>query len=156
MDLSEILSITGKPGLFKVVTQAKNGIVVESLIDKKRFTAFSNERISSLEEISIFSETEDIPLKDVFKSLFEKFEGKAGINPKSDGKKLKEIFEEVVPDYDSERVYTSDIKKVMQWYNLLAEKEMLNFEDEEAEDDKVENVSKEKESQDSDKESDKK
>lgn len=147
MDLSEILSITGKPGLFKVVTQAKNGIIVESLIDGKRFTAFSNERISSLEEISIFSETEDIPLKDVFQSLFEKFEGKAGISHKSEGKLLKETFEEVVPDYDSERVYVSDIKKVIQWYNLLAEKEMLNF-DEEKEEEKVEEGSKEKASPD--------
>ncbi len=150
MDLSEILSITGKPGLYKVVTQAKNGIIVESLIDGKRFTAFSNERISSLEEISIFSKTEDIPLKDVFKNLFEKFEGKAGISPKSDGKLLKETFEEVVPDYDNERVYVSDIKKVIQWYNLLAEKEMLNF-DEESEEKKEEVAPSEKETPDADK-----
>ncbi len=155
MDLSEILSITGKPGLYKVVTQAKNGIIVESLNDGKRFTAFSNERISSLEEISIFSETEDIPLKEVFKSLFEKFEGKAAISHKSDGKELKAIFEEVVPDYDSERVYVSDIKKVIQWYNLLAEKEVLNFE-EEAEEDKAEIASEETKAQKAEKESDKK
>ena len=137
MDLSEILSITGKPGLYKVVTQAKNGIIVESLIDSKRFTAFSNERISSLEEISIFSETEDIPLKDVFKSFFDKYEGKAGISHKSNGKELKAVFEEVVREYDSERVYISDIKKVIQCYNLLAKKEILNFE-EEAEESKTE------------------
>ena len=129
MDLKEILSITGKPGLYKVVTQAKNGIIVESLIDGKRFTAFSNERISSLEEISIFSETEDIPLKDIFKSFFDKYEGKPGPSHKSDNKILKSTFEEIVPNYDSERVYVSDIKKVVQWYNLLAEKEILNFED---------------------------
>ncbi len=154
MDLSEILSITGKPGLYKVVTQAKNGIIVESLIDGKRFTAFSNERISSLEEISIFSETEDIPLKDVFKSLFEKFNGKAGISHKSDGKLLKETFEEVVPDYDSERVYISDIKKVIQWYNLLADKEMLNF-DEETKEDETADASKEKDAPESVEESNK-
>ena len=130
MDLKEILSITGKPGLFKVVAQTKNGIVVESLIDQKRITAFSNERMSSLEEISIFSEDEDIPLKDVFKSFYDKYEGKVSISHKSDNKTLKSTFEEIVPDYDTERVYVSDIKKVIQWYNLLAEKEMLNFEDE--------------------------
>jgi len=130
MDLSKILSITGKPGLYKVATQAKNGIIVESLADGKKFTAFSNERMSSLEEISIFSQAEDIPLKDIFKSFFDKYEGKACIGHKSDNETLKKVFEEVVPNYDSERVYISDIKKVIQWYNLLAEKEMLSFEDE--------------------------
>jgi len=130
MDLSKILSITGKPGLYKVATQAKNGIIVESLVDGKKFTAFSNERMSSLEEISIFSQTEDIPLKDVFKSFSDKYEGKASISHKSDNDTLKKVFEEVVPNYDSERVYISDIKKVIQWYNLLAEKEMLNFDEE--------------------------
>ncbi len=130
MDLKEILSITGKPGLFKVIAQTKNGIVVESIIDKKRITAFSNERMSSLEEISIFSENEDIPLKEVFKSFYDKYDGQKSISHKSDNKILKSTFEEIVPDYDTERVYVSDIKKVIQWYNLLAEKEMLNFEDE--------------------------
>jgi hypothetical protein len=130
MDLKEILSITGKPGLFKIVAQTKNGVVVESLIDNKRITAFSNERMSSLEEISIFSEDEDIPLKDIFKSFHEKYDGKSSISHKSDNKTLKSTFGEIVPNYDAERVYVSDIKKVIQWYNLLAEKEMLNFEDE--------------------------
>ena len=131
MDFSEILSITGKPGLYKVVSHTKNGIIVESIIDQKRFTAFSNERISSLEEISVFTETDDIPLKDVFKSLFEKNEGKATINHKSDNKTLKSTFEEIVPEYDKDRVYVSDIKKIIQWYNLLTEKEILDFTEEE-------------------------
>lgn len=130
MDFSEILSIAGKPGLFKVVTQAKAGIIVESIIDGKKFTAFSSERISSLEEISIFSENEDIPLKDVFKTFFEKCEGKETISHKSETKLIKSTFEEMVPDYDQDRVYISDIRKVFQWYNLLLKKEMLNFEEE--------------------------
>lgn len=130
MDFSEILSIAGKPGLFKVVTQAKAGIIVESIIDGKKFTAFSSERISSLEEISIFSENEDIPLKDVFKTFFEKCEGKETISHKSETKLIKSTFEEMVPDYDQDRVFVSDIRKVLQWYNLLLKKEMLNFEEE--------------------------
>lgn len=138
MDLSKILSIAGKPGLFKVVAQTKNGVVVESLLDGKRFTAFANDRMSSLEEISVFTVNEDMPLKDVFKNIFDKQESKTAINHKSDGKELKAFFEKILPDYDKERVYTSDIKKVIQWYNLLLEKEMLNFKDEEAEKEEAE------------------
>ncbi len=140
MDLSKILSIAGKPGLFKVVAQTKNGVVVESLLDGKRHTAFSSDRVSSLEEISVFSETEDVPLKDVFKNIFDKQDGKAAINHKSEAKELKSFFEEVLADYDKERVYTSDIKKVIQWYNLLLEKDLMNFEDLEAEKEDAEKV----------------
>ena len=132
MDLTKILAISGKPGLYKMITQTKNGFIVESLLDEKRFPVFAHERVSTLEEISIFSSgEEDIPLKDVFKTMFEKLEGKAAIDPKSDGAKLQEFFTEMVPEHDSERVYTSDIKKVLSWYNLLLEKELLNFDEEE-------------------------
>jgi len=131
MDLSEILSIAGKAGLFKVVTQSKNGVIVESLLDGKRATAFAHERISSLEEISIFGETEDVPLKDVFKIISDKQEGKEAINHKSSGNELKSFFLEVMPDYDQDRVYVSDIKKVIQWYNQLLKKDLLNFDEEE-------------------------
>lgn len=133
MDLSEVLSIAGKPGLFKVIAQTKNGVVVESLLDQKRFTAFASERMSSLEEISVFTEVDDIPLKDVFKNIFDKQEGKEAINHKSDGKELKAFFAEVMPEYDRERVYTSDIKKILQWYNLLLKNELLSFEESSAE-----------------------
>ncbi|MCP4550601.1 MAG: hypothetical protein GY834_00855 [Bacteroidetes bacterium] len=148
MDFSKILSISGKPGLYKLVTQAKAGIIVESLIDGKRFTAFSSERISSLEENSIFFKNEDIPLKNVLKTLFEKCEGKSTISHKSDAKLIKSTFEEMVPDYDQDRVYVSDIRKVLQWYNLLVEKEMLNFEeevDEEKSDDSKDEAKSDKE-----------
>ena len=133
MDLKEILAIAGRPGLFKMVGQTKNGVVVESLTDGKRFTAFVHERISSLEEISIYTETEDLPLKDVFKKIFEKQEGKTAIDPKSSAQDLKDFFLEAIPDYDEERFYLSDIKKVIKWYNLLQEKDMLSFEEEEKE-----------------------
>ena len=127
MDLSEILSITGKPGLYKMIAKSKNGLIVESLIDGKRISAFSHEKISSLEEISIFTETEDIPIKDVLKKIFEKTEGKETIDSKSLNSKLKDFFEDIVPDYDKDRVYVSDIKKVLKWYNLLLQKELLDF-----------------------------
>lgn len=131
MDLSKVLSISGKPGLFKMIAQTKNGVIVESMIDEKRFTAFAHERISSLEEISIFAEDEDVSLIDVFKLIFEKLEGEKALSHKSNNKELKEFFEEVLPSYDKERVYISDIKKVINWYNLLTENEFFDFSEEE-------------------------
>lgn len=148
MDLKDILAISGKPGLYKMIGQTKTGAVVESLIDGKRFTAFAHERISSLEEISIYTTDEDMPLKDVFKKVSENQEGKAAIDHKASGNELKAFFLEAIPDYDEERVYTSDIKKVIRWYNLLHEKDLLNFEEEEskkAEAEAKEEVSEEKE-----------
>ncbi len=133
MDLSKILSISGKPGLFKMIAKTKNGLIIESLIDGKRISAFSHEKISSLEEISIFTETEDLSLKEVFKMIFEKTEGKEAIDIKSSNNQLKEFFEESVPEYDKDRVYVSDIKKVLKWYNVLLEKKLLDFSEEEEE-----------------------
>jgi len=134
MDLSKILSIAGKPGLFTMVGESKNGVVVESLIDGKRIPAFAHERISSLQEISIYTEGEDMPLADIFKSIYEKQDAKAIANPKKmSSDDLKSLFAEVVPDYDKNAVYTSDMKKVFSWYNQLLEKEMLEFSEEEAE-----------------------
>lgn len=147
MDLSKILSISGKPGLHKMLAQTKNGMVVESLSDGKRFTAFAHERVSSLEEISIYTNDEDLPLKDVLKSIFEKQNGEAAISYKSDPAELKAFFEEVVPDYDKENVYVSDIKKVIYWYNLLQEKGMLEFEEEKEEEKEKPEESKEEPSE---------
>jgi len=135
MDLSKILSISGKPGLFKMMAQTKNGVVVESIIDNKRFTAFGNEQISSLEEISIFTEGEDLSLLEVFKLIFKKLEGEKALSHKSSNKELKEFFEEVLPSYDKERVYVSDIKKVINWYNLLTENEFFDFPEEDEKED---------------------
>ena len=116
------MAISGKPGLFQMVAQSKNGVVVESLLDGKRFTAFEHERISSLEEISIYTDDEELALKEIFKRLHEKHEGGEAIDPKSDKNSLRSYFEEVVPEHDQERVYTSDIKKMIAWYNLLVQK----------------------------------
>jgi hypothetical protein len=131
MELKDILAISGKPGLFVNIGQSKNGVIVESLLDGKRFPAFAHERISSLAEISVFTLEDDVPLNEVFKKIHDKYEGKQAIDAKSSGDELKAFMKEVLPDYDEERVYTSDIKKLLNWYNLLVSKEMLEFPEEE-------------------------
>lgn len=131
MDLKKIMAIAGYPGLFKLVSQGKNNIIVESLIDKKRMPAFSTHKVSSLEDIAVFTETKEVPLKDVLKSIFEKETGKETLDPKSDPEKLKEYFSTVLPDYNREKVYASDIKKMLTWYNLLLKNELLDFTEEE-------------------------
>ncbi len=143
MDLSKILSISGKGGLFKVVSQSKNAVIVESLVDKKRFPAFGHERMSSLEEISIFTTGDDRPLKEVMKAFFDKLEGKAALDPKSADKDLVQKFGEIVPDYDTDRVYVSDIRKVFAWYNLLLSNDLLDFSEETSEEKKEETVDQE-------------
>ncbi|MGE5425008.1 MAG: DUF5606 domain-containing protein [Syntrophothermus sp.] len=142
MDLSKILSISGKSGLFNVVSQMKNAVLVESLIDKKRFPAFAHEKISSLEEIAIFTTGEDKPLKDILKTMFENQEKNPAPDNKSDGKALAAYFESVVPDYDKERVYISDIKKIVGWYNLLLENNLLDFTENESENEKETEIEK--------------
>ena len=131
--LKDILSISGKSGLFIYIAQARNGIVVESLTDKKRHVASSTARVSSLEDIAIFTNEEEVPLADIFYKMNEKSEGKASLSHKGDAAELKTYFEELVPDYDEERVYVSDIKKVFQWYNQLQEHSLLEVIDKETE-----------------------
>jgi hypothetical protein len=135
MDLTKILSISGKPGLFKMVGETKNGLIVESLEDNKKFPVFSHEQISSLKEISIYTETDSVSLKDVLKKVRELQDDKPVDNPKkASADDLKALFEQLVPDYDKEAVYISDMKKVLTWYNLLLKNDMLDFtEDEEDE-----------------------
>ena len=130
MDLSKILSIAGKNGLFKVVSQGKNTVIVESLNDNKRFPAFGHEKMSSLEEISVFTTGDDLALKEVFKAFHEKLEGKPAIDHKSDNNTLKKFFLEMVPAFDQERVYVSDIKKMVSWYNTLLGQGLLDFTEE--------------------------
>jgi hypothetical protein len=131
MDLSKVLAVSGKPGLYKMLSQTKSGFIVESLLDGKRFPVFAHERISSLQEISIFTTVdEDLPLKDVFKKIHTWAEGKQVPDPNTGGDTVKKIFQEALPEYDPERVYVSDMKKALIWYNLLLEKEMLDFTEE--------------------------
>lgn len=127
--LKDILAISGQPGLFKMVSKGTNSVIVESLLTGKRFPAFSSHKITSLEDIAIFTHSDEIPMKDVLKKIAEKENSGKTIDPKSSDTELKNFFKQLLPDYDDNRVYTSDIKKVVGWYNLLQEKEMLNFEE---------------------------
>ena len=150
MDLSKILSLAGRNGLFKVVSQAKNAVIVESLIDGKRFPAFGHEKISSLEEISVFTTGDDMPLKEVFKAFHTKLEGKEAIDGKSDNPALKKFFLEMVPDFDQDRVYVSDIKKMVNWYNMLLKHDLLDFSEKESEETPGETAIEEKSTENKD------
>jgi hypothetical protein len=130
MKLKDILAISGKSGLYKFISQGRNGIIVESFEDHSRSLAHASAKVSALEDIAIFTATEELPLATVFKKIFEKESGKAAISHKSSPEELKKFFSEVLPDYDRDKVYVSDIKKVVNWYNLLISLNLLTFEDE--------------------------
>ena len=126
MSLEGIVSIAGYGGLFKVISSTKNGIIVESLEDKKRMQAFAHFKISTLTEISIYTQTDNIQLTEVLKKIHEKEnKGKTSIDANADSKELKKYFKNILPEYDEERVYVSDIKKVIKWYNTLNEYNMI-------------------------------
>ncbi len=125
MKLKDILSISGKPGLYTFVSQAKNGIIVESVGEKKRIPAYATDKVSALDDIAIFTEDGEVKLSEVFDKIHEKENGGKSIDPKSDASKLKAYFSEILPDYDQDRVYISDIKKVFNWYNILQENNLL-------------------------------
>ena len=133
--LKGILSISGQPGLFKLVAETKNSIIVESLVNGKRMPAYSTSKISALSDISIFTESAEILLTDLFKRMKEN--GRQ-IAAKASANEIKSFFEEVLPEYDKDRVYVSDMKKVIQWYQLLSEQNLLNELDEPKEETKTE------------------
>lgn len=135
MILKDILAISGEPGLFKFIAQGKNAIIVEHLETGKRSSAFSSAKVSTLEDISVFTENEDLPLGKVFDKIFDKEAGGPAIDSKVEPEKLKKYFEEVVPDYSREKVYISDIKKIVLWYNILQKKNMLKKEEPEKKED---------------------
>jgi hypothetical protein len=144
MDLSKILAIGGYPGLFKMVSQMKTGIVVESIVDGKRMAAYTTQKILALEDISIYTDADDVPLGEVFGLLFKKTSGKAGPDAqKASIKELSEFLASVLPNYDKARVYNSDLKKLFVWFNLLAEKGLLK-EKEVKKEEKPEKPAKEK------------
>jgi len=122
MELKDIVAINGKPGLFEIKAQSKGGIIVQSLLDDKKFPINAMHNISALNEISIFTYEGEVPLRIIFKTIGEKEQGKESVSHKESGKILTSFFREIVPNFDEERVYTSNIKKVIQWYNLLASK----------------------------------
>jgi len=132
--LKDILAISGQSGLFKMVSNTKNGIIVENLETGKRMPAYATAKVSALEDIAIYTKDgEDKPLGQVLKSIRLKENGGLAIDPKAENNKLKQYFEEIMPEYDTERIYISDIKKVYQWYNSLQKLNLLDLLDQKAE-----------------------
>jgi hypothetical protein len=119
MDLSGIIAITGKPGLYKVVANGRSSIIVESLTDGKKMPAYASSRISALEDISIYTYSEDVSLSVVFKNIYDREKGGKAIDHNKSNDELRAYLETVLPEFDKERVYNSDIKKLFQWYNQL-------------------------------------
>jgi hypothetical protein len=132
MDLKEIMSVSGQSGLYRYISQGRNGIIVESFSDKKRSFINASSKVSSLEDIAIFTSEEEVPLKQVLKSIFEHENGGPAPDPKSSPEELKAYMEKILPTYDQERVYVSDIKKLVAWYNALLSLNLLSFEEEPA------------------------
>jgi len=128
MALDKILSIGGKPGLYKLVTQTRSGFVGESLLDGKRVTVGFRSNVSVLSEIAIYTLEEEVPLKEIFQKIKEKENGaKTSVSHKADKIELEEYFFEILPNYDEDRVYASDIKKIIQWYNILLDNNITEF-----------------------------
>lgn len=138
MDLSKILVISGKPDIYELVSQTKNGAIVESLADKKRCPVFKTDRISSLNEISIFTTDEEKPLREVFQNIYRQEDGKnISLNIKNAHPNvLFGYFQEILPNYDTEHVHASDVKKVLLWYNLLNNAGRIDLEEPENENQK--------------------
>ncbi len=127
--LTGILAITGRSGLFKTVSQGGAGLIIESLTDGKRSLANNSAQVVSLADVSIYGEEDEVSLEDIFKKIL-KMENKAktSVSHKASGEELNDYFSDVFPEYDKDRVYPSDIKKVIRWYNLLLDKGLLEFE----------------------------
>lgn len=125
MELKDFISVAGKSGLHTIVGKSKNNVIVESLKDKKRFPIFNTNKISGLSEISIYTYDEEILLSELFDRIQKKYKKEAAISHLESAEELKKVFEELVPNYDQEQVYNSDIKKVFQWYNILHDTDNL-------------------------------
>ncbi|MCM1021103.1 MAG: DUF5606 domain-containing protein [Muribaculum sp.] len=137
--LKKILAITGKSGLFRLVSQGKNMLIVESLTTGKRQPAYSHDKVISLGDIAMYTVEEDVPLGDVLESLKKKTEGKpVDVKAFEDDHAIREYFREVLPAFDDDRVYTNDIKKLFSWYNILLSAGITEFKDTESETEKAE------------------
>ncbi|MCL1850569.1 MAG: DUF5606 domain-containing protein [Bacteroidetes bacterium] len=133
MDLSKILSISGKNGLFKLISQGKNNFIVESLEDQKRFSAFQSDGVSTLDNISIYTHDEMLELKKVFQAIYVK-QDKQPLEYKAwTDVQMRDFFKEVVPNYDEERVFISNIRKSFQWYNILLKNDLISIDETETE-----------------------
>lgn len=133
MGLQTVLSVAGKPGLFKLIARNKGGVVVESLLDGKRTSISAKANVSSLGDIAIYTYDKEVPLREVFQAMATATEGKEALSHKSSKDELEDFFGEVLPKFDHERVYASDIKKVVQWFNILVNNDLLSLLDEEEE-----------------------
>ncbi|MGA8852539.1 MAG: DUF5606 domain-containing protein [Christiangramia sp.] len=131
MGLDKILAISGKPGLYELTAQTRGGFVAKSMLDGKKIAVNMRHNVSILSEIAIYTYTEEIPLGEVFQKIKEKEDGKKAIDHKSSKKELENYFSEILPDYDEDRVYASDMKKLFQWYNILIENDFTDFSKEE-------------------------
>jgi hypothetical protein len=142
MKLKDIMAISGQAGLFRFIAQGRNGVIVEGLTDKKRMNATATSRISALEDIAVYTEEKEVPLAEVFRTIFTKENGGPVKLAKNSDDQVKKYFAEILPDYDRDRVYVSDMKKVINWYNLLQEQNLVDME---IEDEKEKEKQKEEE-----------
>ena len=133
MNLEKILTISGKPGLYQLQNQTRNGFLATSLIDGKKISVSARQNVSILSEIAIYTLTKELPLSEVLTKIFDKEKGGEAISHKSTKDELEEYFFEILPDYDEDRVYPSDIKKIVQWYNLLTKNGISQFKNESSE-----------------------
>lgn len=140
MLLKGIIAISGQAGLYKLISHAKNSIIVESLETQKRAPAYSSSKISALEDIAIYTDEEDVSLETIFRNIYKHEDGGKAINHKSSSKELKEYFEKVIPNYDKDRVYVSDIKKVVNWYNSLQKLGIVDLKEEVSEETEKEKI----------------
>lgn len=129
MEFDKILSVSGKPGLYELITQTRSGVLAQSLVDGKKIQVNLRNNISILSEISIFTYSGEESLLDVFKAIHKETNGENSIDHKSSKKELEAYFRNILPEYDEDRVYQSDIKKVIQWYNILIDNGFKGFED---------------------------
>jgi hypothetical protein len=128
MTLDKILAIAGKPGLFALKVQTRTGFVAESLLDGKKVTVGLKSNVSLLSEISVYTNTEEKPLTEIMRAIAIKEDNGSAISHKEDNAKLVAYFLEILPDYDQDRVYPSDIKKIVNWYNMLQAKGLVSKE----------------------------
>lgn len=143
MGLDKILAISGKPGLYELTAQTRGGFVATSMLDGKKIAVNMRHNVSILSEIAIYTYTEEIPLGEIFQKIKEKEDGGSAISHKSSKKELEDYFSEILPDYDEDRVYASDMKKIFQWYNILIENGFTDFSKEEDSDKAAENKDEE-------------
>lgn len=133
----KILSISGKPGLYKLVSNGKNMLIVESLTTGKRQPAYSHDKVVSLGDVAIYTNDGDVPLYDIFETIKNKFESKSVDYKKMEDADIRKLFGEILPDYDDDRVYTNDMRKVFSWYNQLIAAGITEFKNDEIAEDQA-------------------